>query len=61
MAKRKAEEELPDLCGRQAGRFPWDNFSPEQQQQLDEAHKRAACLVAGGHGAVSWEELTGRR
>jgi hypothetical protein len=57
MAKRKPRhqpEELPDLTGRQAGRFPWDGYTEQQLQAMEEAHARARCLVSRGYGAVRW-------
>ena len=56
--KKQRQPELPDLLSRQAGRFPWDGFSPEQMQELSAAHERARCLRANGHGAVIWGEST---
>ena len=59
--RKKPEPELPDLLARQTGRLPWDDFSPEQMQQLSAAHERARCLRAGGHAAVSWPDLLGHK
>ena len=59
MARRKRQPEEPiDFSERQRCRFPWDDFSPEQMQQLSAAHERARCLRANGHGAVIWGEST---
>ena len=57
MARRRShqpEEQLPDLTGRQAGRFPWEGYTEQQLQALEQAHARARCLVAKGYGAVRW-------
>jgi hypothetical protein len=62
MAKRKPRhqpEELPDLTGRQAGRFPWDGYTEQQLQAMEEAHARAACLRARGHAAIQWDRTHG--
>jgi hypothetical protein len=53
MAKRKPnqEQELPDLCGPQAGRLPqqWSEIDPAE---LEHRHRQAALLVTRGYGAV---------
>jgi len=54
-AQQQRSEELPDLNGRQAARFPWDEYSKQQLQAMEQAHARARCLVAKGYGAISWE------
>jgi hypothetical protein len=54
MAKRnpgQEKQELPDLCGPQAGRLPaqWAEIDPAE---LEHRHRQAALLVARGYGAV---------
>jgi hypothetical protein len=61
MAKRNPgteEQELPDLCGRQAARLPaqWAGIDPAE---LEAAHDRARCLSAGGYGQLRWDRSHG--
>jgi hypothetical protein len=55
VARRRSHqaEELPDLTGRQAGRFP-EQWSQIDQRELEHRHRQAALLVAKGYGAVRW-------
>ncbi len=56
MARRRKppvehQEQLPDLCGPQAGRLPtW--WAGTSQAGLEAAHERARCLRAGGYGSL---------
>jgi hypothetical protein len=63
MARQRRSEPDPspiDPGGRQRCRFPeW--WSDANQMELEAAHRRAAQLVAQGHGSITWEELWGRR
>jgi hypothetical protein len=57
MTRRRAQhhpEQLPDLCGRQAGRFP-EQWAEIDQRELEYRHRQAQLLVAKGHGAVRLE------
>jgi hypothetical protein len=61
MGRRQSQqhqEQLPDLCGPQAGRLPiW--WSGTSQAELEAAHERARCLRAHGHGALPQGWLIG--
>jgi hypothetical protein len=60
MAKRRKPELPPDPAGHQAARLP-AQWSEIDQAELERRHRQAALLVANGHGAISWDEIYGRR